>query len=140
MKIATSAAEFEPAYIAAQPAAVQAALKLPLGGPREAKMTELAQDGYLIDAPIMIWGWGSWWTTNERLADHYTWIPSALQPPIALAPGLIQGGVPRYEPGIVPFGGIIVTLDLDLLPYIFTPLPGSVASLSATAPAVKAAA
>lgn len=114
MNIASSAAQFDPAYKAAQPKAVQDLMNMP-NATREESSLELAQQGYIIDVPIMTWGWSPFIVMTERIAAGYTWVPSALMPPVTLAPGLSSGNVKRYEPTIIPAGAIIVTLDLDAI-------------------------
>jgi len=120
--IATSEQQFDAAYKAAQPKAVQDLMELPPGtASRLATAIQLADKGYVIDSPIMVWNYGPWLATQSRLAIGYTWVPSLLQPPVMMEPGLAKavGGLQIYEPGIVPAGAILVTLDLDLLPHLF---------------------
>ncbi len=129
--IATSQAQFDAAYKAAQPKPVQELMALPAGVDRTAQARTLAEDGYVIDNTIMVWDWDPWTTTQSRLAFGYSWVPSVLGPPIPSAPGVTyNGGI--YDPSIVPTGAIVVTLDLDLLPQIFKPLAGTPASLPVT--------
>jgi hypothetical protein len=117
--IATSQSQFDAAYKAAQPKAVQALMAMPGGWTaRQATAIALVKQGYVIDNSIMVWGWDPWIVTQQRIAEGYTWVPSAGQPPVVVAPGLSYAGQ-MYEPQIVPAGGILVTLDMDLLPQIF---------------------
>lgn len=102
----TAQQSFDDAYWASQPAAVQALRDAP-GDQRLQMATQLAQEGYSIDVPIMVWGWDPYTTTNERIADGYTWMPSALQSPIAVAPGLNFNGE-SYNPNDPPAGSIAV--------------------------------
>lgn len=100
---------FDDAYWAGQPAAVQALRNVQDPGQRAALATQLANEGYSIDVPIMVWGWDPSITTSMRQADGYTWVPSALQNPIELAPGLpAMGGVAAYNPNNPPSGSIPV--------------------------------
>lgn len=125
MNLATdaTAAEFNAAYLKAQPAAVQALMASPQ--PRMQQAIELALAGYLIDGTIMVWGWDSYQTTKARTEFGYTWVPSYMQPPVQIAPGLSQGasGPPTYDGSIVPHGAILVTLDMDALPGLFPAPP-----------------
>ena len=43
--------------------------------------SQLAQEGYTIDVPIMVWGWDPATTIAAREAMNYTWVPSALHQP-----------------------------------------------------------
>jgi hypothetical protein len=99
---------FDDAYWAKQPAAVQALRNIQDPATRTLTATQLANQGYSIDVPIMVWGWDPSIVTSMRQADGYTWVPSALQNPIELAPGLSMGGVPAYDPNNPPPGSITV--------------------------------
>jgi hypothetical protein len=99
---------FDNAYWAAQPAAVQALRNMPYDE-RTAAATQLADEGYSIDVPIMVWGWDPYITTNMRQADGYTWVPSALQNPVEDAPGLPSvGSMEAYNSTTPPAGSIAV--------------------------------
>ena len=65
---------------------------------------QLAQQGYSIDVPIMVWGWDPAITTAARESMGYTWVPSALQQPVEVAPGLTFDGA-SYNP-IESSGGL----------------------------------
>lgn len=54
--------------------------------------------GDLIDVPIMVWGWDPTVTMQMRGLLGYTWVPSALAPPVQVAPGLVVPGVSSYNP------------------------------------------
>jgi hypothetical protein len=100
---------FDNAYWAAQPTAVQALRNIQDPGERATMATQLASEGYSIDVPIMVWGWDPSITTSMRQADGYTWVPSALQGPVEMAPGLgSMGGIPAYNPNNPPVGSIAV--------------------------------
>ncbi len=76
---------------------------------RAALATQLANEGYSIDVPIMVWGWDPSITTAMRQAEGYTWVPSALQSPVEDAPGLPSiGTVAAYNPNNPPAGSIAV--------------------------------
>jgi hypothetical protein len=97
---------FDDAYWAAQPAAVQALRTAPAND-RVQMATQLAQEGYSIDVPIMVWGWDPYTTTNTREADGYTWVPSALQSSVTSAPGITFDGS-SYNASDPPAGSIAV--------------------------------
>jgi hypothetical protein len=98
---------FDDAYWAAQPAAVQQLQNIQNPTQRTEVATQLAQEGYTIDVPIMVWGWDPAATTAAREAMGYTWVPSALQPPVEVAPGLTFAGS-SYNPAVAPAGSITV--------------------------------
>jgi hypothetical protein len=99
---------FDNAYWASQPTAVQALRNMP-EGEREGYADQLASEGYTIDVPIMVWGWDPSIVTSMRQADGYTWVPSALQSPVEVAPGLGPlGNLAAYDPNDPPPGSIVV--------------------------------
>src|SRR5262249_20469390 len=95
---ALAAANFTPtdAYWATQPPAVQALRDMP-DDQRFAAAQQLAQDGYKIDVPIMVWGWDPLVTMTVRQNMGFTWVPSALQQPVAVMPGMDFPGLPSYD-------------------------------------------
>lgn len=97
---------FDNAYWAAQPPAVQALRTAP-ADERVQMATQLANEGYSIDVPIMVWGWDPYTTTNTRVADGYTWVPSALQSSLTVAPGITFDGN-SYNASDSPTGSITV--------------------------------
>jgi hypothetical protein len=100
---------FDDAYWASQPAAVQALRTMQNPDQRTALATQLANEGYSIDVPIMVWGWDPSIVTSMRQADGYTWVPSALQNPVESAPGLPgMGTFAAYNPKNPPAGSIAV--------------------------------
>jgi hypothetical protein len=100
---------FDNAYWASQPAAVQALQKIQDPAQRATMATQLASEGYSIDVPIMVWGWDPSITTAMRQADGYTWVPSALQSGVEMAPGLPgMGTIAAYDPNNAPAGSIPV--------------------------------
>ena len=123
--IATDAtqAQYDAAYLAAQPPAVKTLMGLPGGSPRIAAAQTLVAEGYLVDTTIMVWAWSAYYTMKSRLAYGYTWVPSAGMPPIQEAPGDDQPGVPPYDAAVMPKGGLLVTLDIDLLTPALFPAP-----------------
>ena len=99
---------FDNAYWAQQPAAVQPLRTMP-DSQRSAYAQQLAADGYKIDVPIMVWGWDPSIVTSMRQADGYTWVPSGLQNPVEMAPGLgAIGNLTAYDPKNPPAGSIAV--------------------------------
>jgi hypothetical protein len=125
-----TAAEFDAAYKAAQPAAVKELMAMPNTNniAKVALARELATQGYVIDGAIMVWGWDPFYVTTQRIALGYTWVPSYLQPPVQVAPGLTFTGEPAYDPAVMPIGAIPVTLDMAALLAIFTPTEGTAAA------------
>lgn len=97
------------AYWASQPPAVQVLRNTP-DDQKTAVAQQLANEGYAIDVPIMVWGWDPLATMIERQTAGYTWVPSALQPAIQEAPGVtgVTGATP-YATNFPPAGSIPVT-------------------------------
>ena len=96
------------AYWAAQPAAVQQLRGIQDINERKDLGEQLASEGYSIDVPIMVWGWDAGKVTAARESYGYTWVPSALQQPVAAAPGITGGGITPYDPNNPPSGSIQV--------------------------------
>jgi hypothetical protein len=103
----SSQASYDQSYWAEQPAAVQVLQHIQDPTQRAAMATELAQEGYTIDVPIMVWGWDPQITTQLRQDYGYTWVPSAEQPPVEVAPGLTFAGA-SYNSAQPPTGSILV--------------------------------
>jgi len=101
------------AYWAQQPAAVQVLQNMPMDQRGQAAMA-LAQQGYTIDVPIMVDGGDPLTTMIERQQYGYTWVPSALQSPVDLAPGLSFPGLTPYDASNPPAGSIPVTTDFAI--------------------------
>jgi hypothetical protein len=100
---------FDNDYWAAQPAPVQALRTMQNQEQRAAMATQLASEGYSIDVPIMVWGWDPSITTAMRQSEGYTWVPSALQNSVEVAPGLPSlGTLAAYNPNNPPAGSITV--------------------------------
>lgn len=99
---------FNDAYWAKQPAAVQQLRSVTDQGQRTLLGTQLASQGYKIDVPIMVWGWDPSQVTSLRQSYGYTWVPSALQNPVGVAPGLSEPGMQSYDPNNPPAGSITV--------------------------------
>ncbi len=101
------AASFDDAYWANQPPAVQQLRDIQSQAQRATVGAQLAQEGYTVDVPIMVWGWDPSTTTAARQSMGYTWVPSAGQQPVEVAPGVTFAGA-AYDPAHPPPGSIIV--------------------------------
>jgi len=99
---------FDDAYWAAQPSAVQALRNIDDYDQRSQMASQLAAKGYNIDVPIMVYGWDPAKITAARESYGYTWVPSALQNPVAEAPGISTSGTKPYDPNNPPAGSIAV--------------------------------
>lgn len=85
---------------------------------------QLATQGYTIDLPIMVWGWDPVCTMGYRGSYGYTWVPSLLQAPVSIAPGVAQPGTMPYDPGKPPAGSILVSLNaVDYPPFVVVAPP-----------------
>ena len=104
---ASAETSFDNAYWAQQPAAVQQLQSIQNPAQRAELGEQLAQQGYSIDVPIMVWGWDPATTTAARESMGYTWVPSAEQNPVEVAPGLTFPGT-TYNPSSPPAGSITV--------------------------------
>ncbi len=98
-------------YWAQQPKAVQELRKIDDPTERKLKAWDLANQGYTIDVPIMVWEWDPQYTMDLRKSYGYTWVPSALQDTVKIAPGLQMPGVTSYDPNRPPPGSILVNTD-----------------------------
>lgn len=110
--------EFDNAYWAHQDPEVRKLRTLDLtsfGGMNNAlRMADaLAQRGFLIDIPIMVWQWDPFKIMSQRVAYGYTWVPAARMPNIQKAPGNDEPGRTPYDPTVIPAGAIKVSLDFD---------------------------
>jgi hypothetical protein len=99
------------AYWAMQPPEVQALRDISDDTQRAEAASELAYKGFAIDVPIMVWKWDPLVTMELRKSAGYTWVPSAMQAPVQVAPGLAFPGSPSYDPNNPPPGSIKVTTD-----------------------------
>lgn len=102
-----STPSYDQQYWANQPAAVQQLQNIQDPAQRTEVAEQLAQQGYTIDVPIMVWGWDPATTMAARQSFGYTWVPSALQSPVQVAPGLTYAGN-SYNPSNPPAGSIPV--------------------------------
>src|ERR1700732_3999239 len=102
--------EFDQAYWASQPPEVRALPSLPDQNSRGIRAAELATKGFVIDVPIMAWSWDAYLVMKLRSDFGYTWVPSALQTPVTIAPGLSAPGTVPYDAAHAPSGSIHVFL------------------------------
>lgn len=109
---------FDAAYWAYQPTAVQALKNANKG--LDASQTvqsvvlaqQLMSQGYVIDVPIMVWGWDPYATMYIReFVDGFTWVPSGGQsagggtgvpPPGAIKVSTNLADYPPFAPPVVP--------------------------------------
>jgi hypothetical protein len=102
------APSFDDTYWASQPPAVQALRSMSDYDQRSQLASQLEAQGYNIDVPIMVWGWDPAKITAARQSYGYTWVPSAEQSPITIAPGISQPGDTPYNANNPPAGSIAV--------------------------------
>lgn len=122
----TTPQQFDEAYWASQPPEIQALQTITDPGQRAAQAAQLATAGFTIDVPIMVWGWDPYLVMSMRAQLGYTWVPSALQPPVTIAPGDTQPGVVPYNPADPPAGSIKVSTNIqDYPPYKTAPAQNS---------------
>jgi hypothetical protein len=108
--------EFDQAYWASQPPEVRALPGVTDSGQRATRGAELASKGFLIDVPIMVWGWDAYLVMKMRSDYGYTWVPSALQPPVSIAPGVSVTGAVPYDAAHPPSGSIHVSTNAQDYP------------------------
>jgi len=96
-------------YWSQQPAAVQQLRNIQNSDERTALADQLANEGYTIDVPIMVWGWDPAKVMAARQTYGYTWVPSALQQQVSAAPGVTLPGATPYNANNPPSGSILVT-------------------------------
>lgn len=119
----TTQQQFDQAYWASQPPEIQALPGIADPDQRTSRGAELATKGFTIDVPIMVWAWDAYLVMTMREQYGYTWVPSALQPPIRIAPGLMQQGVVPYDPEHPPLGSIKVSTNIPDYPPFAPPAP-----------------
>lgn len=117
----TTQQQFDQAYWASQPPEVQALETITDETQRATQAAMLATNGFTIDVPIMVWGWDPYVVMSTRAQLGYTWVPSALQPPVTIAPGLAQPGVVPYDPSNPPPGSIKVSTNIADYPPFTSP-------------------
>ena len=119
----TTQQQFDQAYWASQPPEVQSLQQIGDQNQRAAQAARLATNGFIIDVPIMVWGWDAFLMMTLRQQFGYTWVPSALQPPVTIAPGTSQTGATAYDPLHAPPGSIKVSTNMADYPPFIAPLP-----------------
>jgi hypothetical protein len=120
----TTQQQFDQAYWASQPPEVRALPGIADQDQRANQAATLATDGFTIDVPIMVWAWDAYLVMQMRSQFGYTWVPSALQPPVTIAPGIAQPGVVAYDPLHPPPGSIAVSTNIaDYPPFAAAPQP-----------------
>lgn len=109
---------FDAAYYASLDPAVAGLLSIQDFSARETDAATLAAQGKVVDVPINVWGWDPYLVMKNRQAYGFTWVPSALQPNIAIAPGVSQPGTVPYDPNNPPAGSIRVSTNpADFPPF-----------------------
>src|SRR5580700_10805393 len=116
---------FDKAYWASQPPELQALPAIADLGQRCTRAAALAAQGFVVDVPIMVWGWDPYLVMTMRANYGYTWVPSALQPNIAVAPGVTQPGTASYDPAHPPAGSIRVSTNIADYPPFNPPAPSA---------------
>jgi len=101
------------AYWAEQPAELQALRYMPEDEKADAAH-ELSAKGFAVDVPIMMWGWDPLVVMTARQTAGYTWVPSAVQSPVGVGPGLNFPGLPSYDPKNPPPGSIKESTDFAI--------------------------
>lgn len=107
------AKEFDAAYLASLRPVVRNAMQLDTEQERLDVLRGLADVGALIDEQIMVGRQSPFWTMYARWTGGYRWVPSALQPPIPVVPGVTYPGLPSYDPDHAPADSIAVINPLD---------------------------
>ncbi len=103
---------FDQTYWASQPAAVQQLQDIQNPQQRTQVAEQLAQQGYSIDVPIMVWGWDPGTTTAARQSMGYT-------------PGFLQRSSSQWKPHPESRSRVhrlIIPLTLQRVPSLFSPL------------------
>lgn len=90
---------------------------------RTALAVQLASKGVKVDMDIDAYGSSAWHTMKLRKQYGYTWVPSLLQPPVPVAPGLYFPGVPSYDPASPPIGSVKVSVDVKDYPAVVVEAP-----------------
>jgi hypothetical protein len=109
-------------YWAHQPPAVRA-LRTTSSNQVGAAAKALADQGYTIDVPIMVYQWDPVTVMGLRQQLGYTWVPSGNQANIPVVPGLVVPGLPSYDPKNPPAGSIRVSINAGDYPAFDPPPP-----------------
>src|ERR1700693_3400963 len=120
---------FDKAYWASEPPELQALPAIEDFTQRSTRAAVLAAQGFVVDVPIMVWSWDPYLVMTMRSNYGYTWVPSALQSNVLVAPGVSQPGTVPYDPAHPPTGSIRVSTSLadypPLNPPVAVPLPAN---------------
>ena len=109
---------FDTAYQASLAPQVAALAQISDLAARSNAAATLAAQGFVVDVPINVWGWDPYLVMTMRANYGYTWVPSALQPNVSIAPGVSQPGTVPYDPANPPAGSIKVSTNpADYPPY-----------------------
>jgi hypothetical protein len=68
---------FDKAYWASEPPELQALPAIADFTQRTTRASVLAAQGFIVDVPIMVWGWDPYLVMTMRENYGYTWVPSA---------------------------------------------------------------
>lgn len=128
--------DFNKAYWLSKPPAVRVLAAMePYTNARtqEALKLALPPNSLSVDMEIDAFGAQPWYSMKNRIMYGYTWVPSMLQPPIPVAPGLEFPGQPVYNPNNPPAGSIRVSANIDDYKPFDPPPPPPPAVVSVTA-------
>lgn len=114
---------FDKTYWASQPPELRALPSIDDFEQRSLRAADLAAKGFVVDVPIMVWNWDPYLVMTMRSDYGYTWVPSALQSNIRVAPGVTQPGAVPYDPARPPSGSIRVSTSLADYPPLNPPAP-----------------
>jgi hypothetical protein len=114
---------FDKAYWASQPNELRALPAIDDFEQRSLRAADLASKGFVVDVPIMVWSWDPYLVMTMRANYGYTWVPSALQSNVLVAPGVSQPGTVPYDPARPPSGSIRVSTNLADYPPLNPPVP-----------------
>lgn len=122
----TISPQFDDAYWASQPPAVQALRNA--GANRLMLAVQLAQAGYLIDEDIMVWGWDPGQQMARRVELGLPYVPSLLLQPLGATPGYAYPGITPGAgqlpfPSSMPAGWMRVSVALSDYPSFDPPAP-----------------
>ena len=127
--------DFNSAYWSSKPPQVRDLNAMDPDVPRMNAAFASAVQGFLIDKEIDGWGLDPFIRMSQRIAEGYTWVPSALQAPVQIAPGLsvpAAAGIPVYDPLHPPAGSIKVSITLADYPPFDPPKPAPTPDPNAT--------
>lgn len=117
--------EFDKVYWAAQPPELRALPAVEDYNQRVSRAGNLAAKGFTVDVPIMVYDWDPYLVMKIRQDSGFTWVPSALQPNISVAPGISQPNAVSYDPTHPPAGSIKVSINIADYPPIDPPAPAT---------------